>query len=64
MFFIVLLKLPELASNLSQGMAINGFGQAGRALMAATKAGALMKALGAAKGANGGGTMKAESKGK
>lgn len=67
MFFIVLLKIPELASGLSQGMAINGFAQAGRAVMAASKAGALMKGAGAAKGAGGGGgggAIKAEGKGK
>lgn len=63
MFFIVLLKLPELASGLSQGMAINGFAQAGRALMTASKAGALMKGSDAGKG-GGGGSIKAEGKGK
>lgn len=67
MFFIILLKLPELAANLSQGMAINGFAQTARTLMSASKAGAGI-AAGLGKGSKasdaGGGSMKSENKGK
>ncbi len=70
-FTVLILKLPELASAISQGMSVGGFRDAGRAAMPAAK-GLTATAKGSAKGAwkagkslvsKGGNTMKPEAQG-
>ena len=66
LFFIVILRIPDLASALSGGVAANGFGSAVQSANQATQLGkAIAKGLGGGgKGGGGQNTMKSEAKGK
>ncbi len=65
LFFIVILRIPDLASALSGGVAANGFGSAVQSANQATQLGkAIAKGMGGGKGGGGQNTMKSEAKGK
>lgn len=65
LFFIVILRIPDLASALSGGVAANGFGSAVQSANQATQLGkAIAKGMGGGKGGGGQNTIKSEAKGK
>lgn len=65
LFFIVILRIPDLSSALSGGVAANGFGSAVQSANQATQLGkAIAKGMASGKGGGGQNTIKSEAKGK
>lgn len=65
LFFIVILRIPDLSSALSGGVAANGFGSAVQSANQATQLGkAIAKGMGGGKGGGGQNTIKSEAQGK
>lgn len=65
LFFIIILRIPDLSSALSGGVAANGFGSAVQSANQATQLGkAIAKGLAGGKGGGGQNTIKSEAKGK
>lgn len=65
LFFIIILRIPDLSSALSGGVAANGFGSAVHSANQATQLGkAIAKGLGGSKSGGGQNTIKSEAQGK